>query len=97
MQEVQPSTSVIELNPIERRDLRIMLNSPVFIKAWTIAHTLKPSPARRDTAYDGQFGQQVANNKLHQILGWEMFAAALTSLVNEPKKPITEVPITFQQ
>ena len=97
VQEVQTSIVTLELNPVERRELRLMLNSPLFVKAWTIANTLKPSAARHDSAYDGQFGQQIANNKLHQILGWEMCAAALISLVNEPRKPITEVTITFTQ
>lgn len=95
--EAVPAVAPIELSVIERRDLRIMLNSPLFVKAWTLAHTLKPSPARADRAYEGQFGQQIANNKLHQILGWEMFAAALTNLVNEPKQPVKDVPITFTQ
>lgn len=95
--EAAATVKPTELSVVERRDLRIMLNSPLFVKAWALAHSLKPSPARADRAYEGQFGQQIANNKLHQILGWEMFAAALTSLVNEPKQPMKDVPITFTQ
>lgn len=95
--EIPPVASPLELSMVERKWLRETFSNPAFCKAWQLAHKYKPAAARRDGAYDGQFGQQIAAQRLHQILGWEMFATALVATANEPQSPYKEVPINFRQ
>jgi hypothetical protein len=69
----------------ERQKLLGMLNDPVFIQAWQNAEGSKPNAFPAGT--DGELGGVIANNRLHQIQGWEMFKAALLKQVIDPRPP----------
>lgn len=78
-------TVTVPVRPLvyeERIRLQQILNDPVFQKAWQNAQACRPSvvPLGLDTA----LGQQIGNNRLHQIQGWDMFRAALLRQILEP-------------
>ena len=69
----------------EREQLRTMLHSPVFRKAWNNVLLSRPSvmppmPMGADSA----MLSVLANNRLNQLYGWEQFAAALLSQIEDP-------------
>lgn len=76
--------SALPLLGAEREEFRRIIENPVFVKAFRNARCAKP------TAFvvggDTQFGQQIGNNRLHEIRGWEAFEFALLAQVEEPKE-----------
>ena len=69
----------------EREQLPTMLHSPVFRKAWNNVLLSRPSvmppmPMGADSA----MLSVLANNRLNQLYGWEQFAAALISQIEDP-------------
>lgn len=77
----------IQLSLEERAALRAMFNHPAYVKAWRNAQHSKPGAFPGDL--NTPLGSVIANNRLHEIRGWEMFAAALQREVVDPvmKKP----------
>ena len=71
----------------EREQLRTMLHSPVFRKAWNNVLLSRPSvmpPAPVGAGADSSMLSMLANNRLNQLYGWEQFAAALLSQIEDP-------------
>lgn len=68
----------------ERDRLSVLLNDPVFIKAWNNAEAVAP-PLFPQTAdqFDGQFGDANAAKALARKQGWEMHKAALLKQTKE--------------
>lgn len=69
----------------EREQLRALLHSAVFRKAWNNVLLSRPSvmppmPMGADSA----MLSALANNRLNQLYGWEQFAAALISQIEDP-------------
>ena len=69
----------------EREQLRALLHSAVFRKAWNNVLLSRPSvmppmPMGADSA----MLSVLANNRLNQLYGWEQFAAAVLSQVEDP-------------
>ena len=69
----------------EREQLRTMLHSPVFRKAWNNVllsrpSVMPPTPMGADSA----MLSVLANNRLNQLYGWEQFAAAILSQIEDP-------------
>ena len=69
----------------EREQLRTMLHSPVFRKTWNNVLLSRPSvmppmPVGADSA----MLSVLANNRLNQLYGWEQFAAAILSQIEDP-------------
>jgi len=69
----------------ERGQLRALLHSAVFRKAWNNVLLSRPSvmppmPMGADSA----MLSVLANNRLNQLYGWEQFAAALISQIEDP-------------
>ena len=87
---VSPVAAVVrpKLTPLdyeEREQLRTMLHSPVFRKAWNNVLLSRPSvmppmPMGADSA----MLSVLANNRLNQLYGWEQFAAAILSQIEDP-------------
>jgi hypothetical protein len=91
-------TSIQNTTPLsseERKELRALLNSTIFVRAWNVASSAKPSLFRRDGQFDGPLGNQLAANRLCQLQGWELFSAALLTQVNDPKPPKQDIPYTY--
>ena len=88
----EPSILTLE----ERRELRLLLNSPTFVKAWHIASMCKPSvfPAE---GFNTPIGQQSAYARIHELRGWDMFGRAIVALASEPRIPQKEAPINFPE
>ena len=71
----------------ERGQLREMLHSAVFRKAWNNVLLSRPSvmpPAPVGAGADSSMLSMLANNRLNQLYGWEQFAAALLSQIEDP-------------
>jgi len=68
----------------EREKLRGIISDPVFQKAIRNAHAKKPSvnPTGTGMAPTAQC-ELIANNRLHQLQGWEMLEAALFAQAEE--------------
>lgn len=69
----------------EREQLRVLLHSAVFRKAWNNVLLSRPSvmppmPMGADSA----MLSVLANNRLNQLYGWEQFAAAVLSQIEDP-------------
>lgn len=69
----------------EREQLRALLHSAVFRKAWNNVLLSRPSvmppmPMGADSA----MLSVLANNRLNQLYGWEQFAAAVLSQIEDP-------------
>lgn len=87
----------------DRTRLASLLNDEVMQKALANAAALKPgvffvgsgldANATKDTA----MATLMANNRLHQIQGWEMFEAALFRQIEDPKLPREKASETFPQ
>jgi hypothetical protein len=77
--EERPSFPKITRLVMEERDrLIVILNDPVFIKAWNNAEAQKPSAFPLGSEmFEGQFGDNRAAHVLHRIQGWELHKAAL--------------------
>jgi len=74
--------SEIPLTLDERVALRAAFNSPGFRRAWKNAQLKKPSAFPPEL--NGQFGERIATNRLHEIRGWELCCAALLVQINDP-------------
>ena len=86
---------VLPLTYEERVELRGMLHSPVFRKAWNNVLLQKPSvvPPAVPAGSDAALLAAVASNRLNQLYGWEQFAAALLAQIEDqlPKaKPVPD-------
>ena len=71
----------------EREQLRTLLHSPVFRKAWNNVLLSRPSvmpPAPVGAVADSCMLAMLANNRLNQLYGWEQFAAAILSQTEDP-------------
>ena len=87
---ISPVTAVVrpKLTPLdyeEREQLRTLLHSAVFRKAWNNVLLSRPSvmppmPMGADSA----MLSVLANNRLNQLYGWEQFAAAILSQIEDP-------------
>lgn len=72
----------------ERDRLNVIFKDPVFVKAFRNLRTMKPSVfIATPTMLAGAGGAQLANNRFHEIRGWEMFVAAL---LNQGKEPVVK-------
>ena len=81
----RPKLLVLEY--AERGQLREMLHSAVFRKAWNNVLLSRPSvmpPAPTGAGADSSLLSMLANNRLNQLYGWEQFAAALLSQIEDP-------------
>lgn len=65
----------------ERAALRAFFNSALWKKVW--ANAMAGAPPSTPTGLDGPMGGVIANNRLHQMQGWELLKAALASQVEE--------------
>lgn len=83
--------SPVPLTVEERVELREIFNKPAYRKAFTNARLKKPSAFAPQDALNGEHGGQVANNRLHQIQGWEMFEVALAIQALDPLPPKKQV------
>lgn len=78
----------------ERDELKRIFKNPAFIKAWQNLRCVKPgvfmtTPVNLAT----KKGAKMANNRFHEIRGWEMFSAGLLNQAKEPvvkKKTVPE-------
>lgn len=88
-----PIYTYVPLDLKEREQLRKIISDPVFQKVIRNAHAKKPdvNPPNSGT-YASEFSLQIANNRLHQLQGWEMFEAALFRQAEEAV-PRTFVPL----
>lgn len=78
----------------QRIELReIFTKKTAYIRAWNNAQHCKPS------AFTGELntalGSVVANNRLHEIRGWELFEAALKREMIDPVLKKAKVPDDF--
>jgi len=77
---LQPEDTLLREPPVpltleERRVFREAINSTAFKKALRNIRLAKPSAFTKDL--NGPLGGTIANNRLHQIQGWEAFETAL--------------------
>lgn len=91
--DVVENLSVRPLQYEEREHLKEIFADPVFRKAWRNVRLCHPSlfPAGLDAA----LGQQIGNNRLHEMRGWEMFRVAFLRQASEPKIAPTPLVANF--
>lgn len=80
-----PIKKLVPLSLDERKRLKEIIADPVFERAIELAHNRKPSVY---APYTGSIAgcepnALAANNRLHQIQGWEMFEAAFYGQLEE--------------
>jgi hypothetical protein len=74
----------------DRTALRTFFASAAFRKALHNARLSRPPVTA--PGLDSALGGIVANNRLHQMQGWQMFEAALGRQVEDPKAPAPKAP-----
>src|SRR6185503_19631118 len=76
----------------DRVELRKIFALPVFRRALKNCRHDKPSTKISRTTLDSALGAIAANNRLHQMRGWEMFEEALfaQTLDPAPKRAVAE-------
>lgn len=81
----------------ERIRLREIINDPVFNKVIRNAHCKKPTTGPEGVGIHVKTDSLlIANNRLHQLQGWEMFEAALFSQAEEKvQRTITSLVETY--
>lgn len=106
VQKVNP-TAVVEQEPLrpvpvalvmeERDALARIFASPVFTKAFRNARCMKPTAfvAAYSAARGAQDANQIANDRLREIRGWEAFEFALLAQTDEPKQKVQPVTESF--
>lgn len=85
----------VPLSHEERVKLRELFADPVYRKAFSNARLMRPSAFAHSEGLNGALGGQIANNRLHQIQGWEMFEAALAKQALDPLPPKKLLEETF--
>lgn len=84
--EVPLKPQVHKFSYEERQELQQLFTHPLFVRAWQnmllSAPTLFPP-----TAFDGQFGPQQGNNRLHELRGFNLCKFALLKSLEEPSLP----------
>lgn len=81
----------LEYTPEERGELRKFFESPLWKKTLSNVRTARPPLFVGGT--ETPLGNQIANNRLHQLQGWQLFEVALArSILPEPpkRKQLTE-------
>ena len=87
---ISPVAAVVrpKLTPLdyeEREQLRTLLHSAVFRKAWNnVLLSRPPVTPPMPVGADSAMLSVLANNRLNQLYGWEQFAAALLSQIEDP-------------
>lgn len=82
----------------ERERLREILNDPIFVKAIERAANYKPGAfcaGIGSQINDPAASQLIANNRLHEIRGWELFERALYLQAEDPKPQKTKLEETY--
>lgn len=64
-----------DLSPDEKVELRKLFDGPLFQKALANARLMKPTAFA--PGLEGQYGAQIASNRLHEMRGWKLFEVAL--------------------
>lgn len=77
----------------QRIRLSAIFNDPVFRQAWNNAMASRPNLFPQGLS--AEHGQQVGNNRLHQLQGWEMFKAALLREATERKPVAPKITDTY--
>ncbi len=96
--EQEPLRPVPVALVMEERDaLSRIFASPVFIKAFRNARCMKPTAfvAAYSAGRGAQDANQIANDRLREIRGWEAFEFALLAQVEEPKTKVQAVTESF--
>ena len=83
--DVVENLSVRPLLYEERERLKEIFADPVFRKAWRNVRLCHPSLFPSQQLLDSALGQQVGNNRLHEMRGWEMFRVAFLRQAEERK------------
>lgn len=73
---------VIPLTLEQRVELRAVFKSDAFKRIWSNAKSLAPGPMTGDL--NTALGGIIANNRLHEMRGWQMFEAALIKQLGDP-------------
>jgi hypothetical protein len=83
-----PLARIAALSDTERVALRGLLESPVFRKALARAQAMRPSifSGVSDAARSAADRAQTANDRLHELRGWEMLETALFYQAEAPKR-----------
>ncbi len=88
---------IIPLVLEERARLIALLNDPIMQKALANAALVKPpssfagSGVQVSAVPSAELAMLMANNRLHQIQGWETFETALFAQTLDPKSPRAQV------
>lgn len=86
-----------QLSPDERGDMRVLLTSPLYVKACRIIATQKPKSVGQGLHGIGVNEHTAIKSaiKLSEIRGWELYEQALWLLLKEPDQIRQEVPANY--
>jgi hypothetical protein len=90
----KPGRIHIPLSPEERQWFKATLNHATFQRVLDNVYARRPSLAAPETGCV-QPNALAANNRLHQLQGWELFEAALIIEAEEPKVKKPQVTETY--
>lgn len=80
---LRPAANPLTLE--ERGELRAILSAPLMRKVWNNARWARPGAMIPKSELNSALGSVIANNRLHEQRGWEMFEAAILIQIADPK------------
>lgn len=86
------------VNPLtldERVALRSFLGSDLWKKVWRNAQVSAPGPMTGNL--NSELGSKIANNRLHEMRGWEMLRAAIAVQIQDPVVKKVAVPENYPE
>lgn len=86
----------VPLSLEEREELRRVLGTPLMRKVWNNVRTFRPNSGLSKAELNSELGGVFANNRLHEMRGWDAFETAFILQAHEQKAPArTPVPDNY--
>lgn len=84
--------SPVQLSLEEREEFRRLLATPLMRKVWNNVRSYRPSSGLAKAELNSALGGVFANNRLHEMRGWDSFEAAFILQAHDPK-PVQRQPV----
>lgn len=82
----------VPLSLEERVELRAWLSTPLARKVWNNVRSFRPNSGLPKAELNSALGGVFANNRLHEMRGWDAFETAFILQAHDPK-PINKTPV----
>lgn len=82
----------VPLSLEEREELRRLFSTPLMRKVWNNVRGFRPNSGLPKAELNSALGGVFANNRLHEMRGWDAFETAFILQAHDPK-PLGKTPV----